>query len=348
MQTSVPYGSYGSYRPATQVGMPPYTYHMDQSVPTQQMMQPMMPNRVSQPLPITDQPLLPTNLLEAENQSCAEEGSSSADDEKSGAEDKAPNPEYTFFGVDFQPFLLVALALSTVLGGVCLTLLQIPMLARFTFLPKSLLLVGVAILFAVTLACMVYCAFADPGQMRKTRNLNLEAGSEKNRIENPYENPKNHVLVRGNMTQKLLCPCRLSLLSPAQVDIEEGLPKRAHQSRQYPRPIRRYDHYCKWLQNVPGWCFHLLFTFFGFLAAFGNGLIQATKTFGRLEPCSSQVIGLLNHREFALMLIGLVLIGILGVVIDLWLAVLIGEKGFLVLQKMMFYFGPYYLRPWGI
>ena len=44
---------------------------------------------------------------------------------------------------------------------------------------------------------------------------------------------------------------------------------------------------------------------------------------------ASEVIGLSNHREFALMLIGLVLIGVLGILIDLWLAVLIGEKGFM-------------------
>eukprot|EP00913_Durusdinium_trenchii_P008691 g8164.t1 len=48
-------------------------------------------------------------------------------------------------------------------------------------------------------------------------------------------------------------------------DIEEGLPQRAHKSRQYDHPIRRYDHYCKWVNNV---------------------------------------IGLLNHREFILMVGG--------------------------------------------
>ena len=70
------------------------------------------------------------------------------------------------------------------------------------------------------------------------------------------------------------------------MDIEKGLPRRAHKSWQYPRPIRRYDHYCKWLKNT---------------------------------------IGLLNHREFVTMLIGLTLIGFLGIVIDLWVAVAIAK-----------------------
>ena len=36
-------------------------------------------------------------------------------------------------------------------------------------------------------------------------------------------------------------------------DIEEGeLPKRTHKSRLYPKPSRRYEHYCRWLRNVVG------------------------------------------------------------------------------------------------
>ena len=187
-----------------QVGMPPYTYHMDQSIPTQQMMQPMMPNRVNQPMPITDQRLPPTTILapstpttqHAENQSCAEEGW--LDDEKFGAEDKAPNPEYTFCGVDFKPVLPVALALSTVLGGICMTLLQIPMLSRFTFLPESGLLAGFCVLYAVSLASMAWSAFADPGQMKKTRNLkNLEVPVAETRVS------KKSLLVKGKIEQQL-------------------------------------------------------------------------------------------------------------------------------------------------
>ena len=98
---------------------------------------------------------------------------------------------------------------------------------------------------------MAYCAFADPGQVKKMRNMKLGA-------------------VGG-------------------MDIEEGMPRRAHKSWQYSRPIRRYDHYCRWLQNV---------------------------------------ISLLNHREFVIMVGGLLLIGVLGIMVDIWLAILIAEKGF--------------------
>ncbi|CAK9073340.1 unnamed protein product [Durusdinium trenchii] len=71
-------------------------------------------------------------------------------------------------------------------------------------------------------------------------------------------------------------------------DIEEGLPQRAHKSFQYRRPIRRYDHYCKWVKNV---------------------------------------IGLLNHREFILMVGGLIAIALLGILMDLWVAILLAEEG---------------------
>jgi len=68
-----------------------------------------------------------------------------------------------------------------------------------------------------------------------------------------------------------------------------SLPKRAHKSWQYKRAIRRYDHYCRWLTNV---------------------------------------IGLLNHREFFSMLIGLVSIGVLGTAVDVLLAISMVHKGF--------------------
>lgn len=200
-------------------------------------------------------PLPPTTLLtsskpptrrEEDKESCAEEGW--LDDEKFGAEDKGPSEDYTFCGVDLKPVLPVALAVSTVIGGLCMLLVQIPMLSRFTFLDQVYLSASFAVLYVVVMGCMGYCAFTDPGQVKKTRNTKVGA-----------------------------------------MDIEEGMPRRAHKSWQYPRAIRRYDHYCKWLQNV---------------------------------------IGLLNHREFVVMVGGLVLIAVLGIIVDLYLAVLIAEKGF--------------------
>merc|ERR1719277_2520379 len=105
------------------------------------------------------------------------------------------------------------------------------MLSRLIGVSEASLSCTCVVLYAVTLGCMTYCAFCDPGQMR-----------------------------RG-------------------IDVEP--PARSHQTWQYKRPIRRYDHYCRWLTNC---------------------------------------IGLLNHREFVVMLVGLVLIGILGFLLDLLLA----------------------------
>ncbi|CAE7548755.1 PFA3 [Symbiodinium sp. CCMP2592] len=111
--------------------------------------------------------------------------------------------------------------------------------------PLIALQVGLA---AVTVLLMGYCSLADPGQLKKTRNILLDG-----------------------------------------IDLEQGdRPLRAHKSWQYRGKIRRYDHYCKWVNNV---------------------------------------IGLLNHREFVLMLIGLCLIGLLGVALDGYLALLLATKG---------------------
>merc|ERR1712187_613096 len=70
---------------------------------------------------------------------------------------------------------------------------------------------------------------------------------------------------------------------------EANLPRRTHKSWQYKRPIRRYDHYCRWLSNC---------------------------------------IGLLNHREFVTMLVGLAAISISGFIVDIMLAVTMFNKGF--------------------
>ena len=252
-------GAYGSYKPAVQVGMqPPTAYHMGEGMPAYtHLVQPAtapcmnesaLPNgRLLHPTLLTS--MKPVNLQNAEKESCAEEGW--LDDDKSGAEDKGPSQDYTYCGVDLKPVLPVALAVSTVLGGLCMLLVQIPMLSRFTGLSQVWLSAPFAVVCGIVLGCMAYCAFADPGQVKKTRNTKIGA-------------------VGG-------------------MDIEEGVPRRAHKSWQYSRPIRRYDHYCKWLQNV---------------------------------------IGLLNHREFVIMVGGLLLIGVLGIMVDIWLAILIAEKGF--------------------
>merc|ERR1719331_1241802 len=110
------------------------------------------------------------------------------------------------------------------------------------------------VLYAVTLFTMAYCALCDPGQLQRqdqqVRQQLLETGA-----------------------------------SPKQ---ELPMPKRAHKAWLYALPIRRYDHYCRWLTNV---------------------------------------IGLLNHREFVIMCIGLVVLGLLGIVIDAILLVDVASRG---------------------
>ena len=218
---------YGSYKPAVQVGMqPPTACHM--------------------PTLLTS--TKPANQQNADKESRADEGW--LDDDESGSEDKGPSEDYTFFGIDFKPVLPACLAVSTVIGGLCMLLVQIPMLSRFTKLSQVLLSAPFVVIYGIVLGCMAYCAYADPGQVKQTQKMKIGA-------------------VGG-------------------MDIEEGIPRRAHKSWQYSHPIRRYDHYCKWLKNV---------------------------------------VGLLNHREFVIMVAGLLLVGVLGIMVDIWLAILIAEKG---------------------
>ncbi|CAE7494444.1 PFA3 [Symbiodinium natans] len=70
-----------------------------------------------------------------------------------------------------------------------------------------------------------------------------------------------------------------------------ALPRRCHKMWLFKQPIRRYDHYCRWLTNA---------------------------------------VGLLNHRappEFVLMLIGLLVIGTAGTLVDFVLLVWTSSEG---------------------
>merc|ERR1712217_525186 len=79
-------------------------------------------------------------------------------------------------------------------------------------------------------------------------------------------------------TLTLGCMAYCMISDPGQVACDcKVMPERAHNAWICERPIRRYDHYCRWLMNG---------------------------------------IGLLNHREFFCMLVGLVLAAVLGVVVD--------------------------------
>eukprot|EP00434_Breviolum_minutum_P041686 symbB.v1.2.037086.t1/scaffold5382.1/size27800/1 len=61
----------------------------------------------------------------------------------------------------------LALAVSTVIGGLCMLLVQIPMLSRFTTVSKVWLLAPFVVVYGLVLGCMTYCAFADPGQVQE-------------------------------------------------------------------------------------------------------------------------------------------------------------------------------------
>lgn len=76
----------------------------------------------------------------------------------------------------------------------------------------------------------------------------------------------------------------------AMLEEQGALPKRCHKTWLYKKPIRRYSHYCRWLCNC---------------------------------------VGLLNHREYILMCTGIVFVGMVGGVMDVFLFVasLMGKTG---------------------
>ena len=207
-----------------------------------------------QPPLLADRPTLLTSkqppTLTAEKEAPAEERSDSEEEET------RPSEEYSCCGVDLKPFLPVTLAISTLIGGICMILFQIPLLCRRTSISYSSLVCGYCLVYGTTVGCMMYTACADPGQVKpEKKGRSVELGA----------------------------------------DIEQGMasvPLRAHQSFQYDRPILRYDHFCKWLNNV---------------------------------------IGLMNHREFIVTLLGLMCIAVLGIVVDIYLTCLvIAEDGLIV------------------
>lgn len=162
------------------------------------------------------------------------------DPDECGDENRAPL-------VDRGPILPCLLASSTLAGSVCMIVVQIPLL-------KTLVGIGngipnfLYVTYVITMGCMAYAGLCDPGQLKREHAYSsLEGGSEK---------------TDGD-----------------EID-SSMLPKRAHKTWLYRMPIRRYDHYCRWLKNC---------------------------------------VGLLNHREFILMCTGLLIISILGAVLDVLL-----------------------------
>jgi hypothetical protein len=161
------------------------------------------------------------------------------DPEDFGDENRAPRNDNYICGVDKRPLLPFMIIVTTMLGGLCMMMEQRPLLRQFAgSTPLLTMTLMVSALYAATLATLAYCALSDPGQLRW----------------------QDHARIRGDRKQEM------------------ALPKRAHKAWLYALPIRRYDHYCRWLTNV---------------------------------------IGLLNHREFIIMCGGLVSIAIVGIVVDI-------------------------------
>jgi len=167
--------------------------------------------------------------LECEDRQCAEE---QCDPEECGDENRGPRDDNKTCGIDRRPLLPVVLVASTVLGGVCMFMVQLPIIGEYTggtHIVRACFLV----LYVATVFCLAYCALADPGQVVRDDT-------------------------KGDAT-------------------DAPVPKRGHKTWLYKLPVRRYDHYCRWVTNV---------------------------------------IGLLNHREFIVMCVGLVTIGVLGGLVD--------------------------------
>ena len=101
-----------------------------------------------------------------------------------------------------------------------------------------------------------------------------------------------YVLTLGCLVYCVLCdPGKLPVKEMEaflQTHSSGELPRRCHKMWLFKQPIRRYDHYCRWLTNA---------------------------------------IGLLNHREFVLMLAGLLTIGLGGCLVDFVLIVWTSSEG---------------------
>lgn len=188
---------------------------------------------------------------------CAEE---ECDPDQCGDEQRGPKPENCSCGLDTRPLLPIGLIITTFLGGLCMLLCQLPVLNDLIGGYEFVLGMFIAIfliLYLVTLGCTMYCATADPGQLRK-------------------------------YSQAYTAMEEVHLRQGTGANATQPLPKRAHKTWLYRLPVRRYDHYCRWVTNC---------------------------------------IGLLNHREFFVMVSGLVLIAVLGTAIDLVALIAVCSRG---------------------
>lgn len=183
---------------------------------------------------------------------CAEE---ECDPDQCGDEQRGPKAENC---LDTRPLLPIGLAFTTFLGGLCMLVCQLPALNQLIGGYPFVLGVGIAIfliIYLVILGCILYCTLADPGQLKRDYAQHYTA---------------------------------MEPLSQGHPPAQPPLPKRAHKTWLYRQPVRRYDHYCRWVTNC---------------------------------------IGLLNHREFFMMVSGLVFTAVLGCAIDLVALIAVFSRG---------------------
>jgi len=203
-------------------------------------------------------------------QECAEE---ECDPDQCGDEHRGPDSENTIFGFDVRPFLPIMLTVTTSLGAVGMLSCQLPLvndlIGGMEFV-LGMLIALFGLLYVVTLICIIYCTLSDPGQLKTPRQA--YAAMEEVR------------------------------LRQGETGIQPPLPKRAQKTWLYRLPVRRYDHYCRWVTNC---------------------------------------IGLLNHREFITMCMGLVVIAVLGMAIDVIALIPAISKGSW-LQKIVVLFHLFY------
>lgn len=178
---------------------------------------------------------------------CAEE---ECDPDQCGDEQRGPDVESRPCGIDTRPLLPIGLVGSTFLSGVCMMLCQLPvinsLIGGFEFVLGMFIAIFL-ILYLITLGCMLYCIVADPGSLKPEY-----AQSYAEMVE-----------VQARQGQARPAP---------------KMPKRTQKTWLYRQPVRRYDHYCRWVTNC---------------------------------------IGLLNHREFFIMVVGINLLSVLCTAIDL-------------------------------
>eukprot|EP00933_Yihiella_yeosuensis_P002864 TRINITY_DN10502_c0_g3_i1.p1 TRINITY_DN10502_c0_g3~~TRINITY_DN10502_c0_g3_i1.p1 ORF type:complete len:359 (-),score=37.28 TRINITY_DN10502_c0_g3_i1:201-1277(-) len=194
-------------------------------------------------------------------QQCAEE---ECDPDECGDEKRPPLDSVDCFGNDKRPYLPVLLFSSTLFGAIIMVTLQFPMV-RENFENGFKIRGFFLTLYATTLYCMVYCILSDPGKLTSEQQDAYARITQAPESEGP------------------------------------NLPKRCHKMWLFKAPIRRYDHYCRWLTNS---------------------------------------IGLLNHREFVVMTAGLASIGICGTVLDIILVLFTSGKhffgGFILLMHLTY------------